>query len=145
MSVVIQLKRHWLAGGGALLLVLVTLLLWPAEAPLQGRYSSQGTLLLEDGSTVQVSHAIQFGDQRFYGLSRQQNVVIEISGQVKKRPRDKYQLIVEKGEVSGLDGAADDHSLFAHLFSRRPGTVINLTAIDSCLYATETSQVYCSD
>lgn len=142
-----SLKNRWLRGAGLLLAVLlVTSWLWPAENErLQGRYASQGMLLLASGSAVQVSHAIQFSDQRFYGLSRQENVIVEISGHVEKRQRDNYQLIVEKGGVTGLDGTADNHSLFAHLFSSRPGTVINLTAVDDCLYAIETSQVYCSE
>lgn len=130
---------------GTLALALVTLSPWSAESCLQGRYSSQGTLLLADGSSTQVSHTVQFSDQRFYGLSRQQGMIVEFDGRVEKRQKGHFQLIVEKGNASKLDANADDYSLFAHLFLQRSGSVINLTAIDDCLYATETSQVYCRD
>lgn len=130
---------------GALAMALVTLSPWSAQSCLQGRYSSQGTLLLADGSSTQVSHAVQFSDQRFYGFSRQQGLIVEFNGRVEKRPKGHFQLIVEKGNATELDANADDHSLFTHLFARREGAVINLTAIDDCLYATETSQVFCRD
>jgi len=130
---------------GTLALALVTLSPWSAESCLQGRYSSQGTLLLADGSSTQVSHAMQFSDQHFYGLSRQQGLVVEFNGRVEKHQKGHYQLVVEKGNATELDAGADDYSLFTHLFTRREGSVINLTAIDDCLYATETSQVYCRD
>lgn len=130
---------------GALAMALVTLSPWSAQNCLQGRYSSQGTLLLADGSSTQVSHTMQFSDQRFYGFSRQQGLIVEFNGRVEKRLKGHFQLIVEKGNATELDASADDHSLFTHLFTRREGAVINLTAINDCLYATETSQVYCRD
>lgn len=130
------------------LLALIVLGLWHgshhagAPNPPQGHYHSSGTVQLNDGRVVQVSHNIRFQGDRFYAMSRQGDTLFESSGALLSDGAG-YQLQIERGEVSGLGPDLDNILVFNLLYSRHRGASITLHPIGDCLYARESLQVFC--
>ncbi len=113
--------------------------------PLAGRYVSAGEVQLANGEVVSVSTTSMFSGDRFFMISRQGAAVLELSGKFSRGLLGSYRLLIEKGEVTGLDAETHDDLLFNMLYTRTPGSVISLEPFRGCLYALETRQLYCPE
>lgn len=108
----------------------------------EGRYASSGEMLLESGERVAVAHRIELRDGRFHAMTRHGDAVLEKHGRV-QYGRSTVHLMVEAGEVRGLDAKLDDDTVFNLLHGRSAGAHIVLEAFDDCLIARYSRELYC--
>lgn len=141
-------RTYWLITVGATVIVLLTILgLWlsfKSSSELDGRYNATGQMQLSSGKVIDVSHTIQFKDGRFYAMTKQDNAILETSGQVEYGFLGRYRLRVEEGDVTALTGDTDNELVFNLMYGRHKGSTISLVPFRSCLYGLETRQVYCA-
>ncbi|MCJ0975254.1 hypothetical protein MST27_17935 [Pseudomonas sp. PS1] len=114
---------------------------------LDGRYSSSGHVVLKDGTSVRISQSLVFNKGRFYSMTRNAPAIVEASGRLETDLLGRTSLVIEQGEVHGLDAEAqlDEELVFNLFYGSHTGTRITLEQIGSCLYGVETRQVYCAD
>jgi hypothetical protein len=140
-------RTYWLITISATVIVLLTIMmLWlsfNSSSELDDRYNSTGQMQLSSGKIIDVSHTIRFKDGRFYAMTKQNNAILETSGQVEYGFLGSYRLRVEKGDVTALTGETDKELVFNLMYGRHKGSTISLVPFHSCLYGLETRQVYC--
>ncbi len=140
-------RTYWLITVGSTVIVLLTILgLWlsfKSSSELDGRYNANGQMQLSSGKVIDVSHTIQFKDGRFYAMTKQDNAILETSGQIEYGFLGRYRLRVEEGNVTALTGDTDNELVFNLMYGRHKGSTISLVPFRSCLYGLETRQVYC--
>lgn len=146
------------AAGKRMLQIMVpsALLLWAFVAMgttgnmssnLDGRYSSSGHVVLKDGKAIKVSQSLVFNKGRFYSMTRNAPAVVEASGRLETDLLGRTSLVVEQGQVHGLEGndQLDDELIFNLFYGSHKGARITLEQVGACLYGVETRQVYCAD
>jgi hypothetical protein len=117
------------------------------SSKLDGQYSSNGQVLLSDGTSVKVSQSLVFNKGRFYSMTRNAPAIVEASGRLETDLLGRASLVVEEGQVHGLrpQDEMDDELLFNLFYGSHKGARITLEQVGACLYGVETQQVYCAD
>lgn len=123
--------------------VVVIALWWNASEKLQGRYQLSGQLQLSNGQLLEVSHSLQVMGKHFHAVTRQGDTIIETTGVIENGFAGHYRLLIEDGNLIGLNSETDTDLVFTLLYSRRKGSVIHLSRVGDCLSGFESRQIYC--
>lgn len=116
---------------------------WNASEKLQGAYQLSGQLQLSNGQLLDLSHSLHVNGKRFHAVTRQGDTIVETSGAIENGFGGHYRLLIEEGNLIGLNSETDTDLVFSLLYSRRKGSVIHLSRVGDCLSGFESRQIYC--